>query len=508
MSFISRKKSSKVAPVICTETNVKSGDPSCELIHKIRRSASDNVGRLTSQWQQIEGNLTEYRDKGWKQFIEKVEHNDEIHKFRETLDIFLKEICSIQLAHDTYCASSCLSSGSMELTSDIDITVKGNCLAKNFFHLEALRKTISLIFSKSYFFTDDNGIFDINSVFRFFDINFYISNFAIKKKPIVPEDRLSSYWVSDSYNQLRVIKEQSSLFGINKSQMDTQEIYDRYKMVILELDNYILKVAQRTDDFSIFGQCNTTRNSTSGILESKTNLQDAFDSNNEREIANAVVDTISQLATMEDECYVSQGAFFHVVMSMQRGLIFKDVEENAEMKKIYMFMMVCSILENLRFAVHHPGKSRGKYLIRVFDANIIRDPSGQDQLSKSMSKLLQRSDVDINDIKKLQQLRRSKDDKVTFISLEKEVKEKFALLDEGTLERKFEELYEHVTTSMYQNNVFCSTSQGGKMKLKPLLGKDKKQIKKHVDGKMRLIFIDSKRRQYTKRKDGIVPLRK
>jgi archaeosine-15-forming tRNA-guanine transglycosylase len=50
-------------------------------------------------------------------------------------------------------------------------------------------------------------------------------------------------------------------------------------------------------------------------------------------------------------------------------------------------------------------------------------------------------------------------------------------------------------------------AQGGGMKLKRCLTKDKVQLKKQIAGKMRLIYTDDKRHQYVKMNGAFVALR-
>ena len=83
---------------------------------------------------------------------------------------------------------------------------------------------------------------------------------------------------------------------------------------------------------------------------------------------NEFIDTISKIAQSQNESYVTQGAFFHVVKMLQEKREFKDRDT------IFDQMMVCSALENLDFAISHPN-SREKYMMRVFDAiSKINDP--------------------------------------------------------------------------------------------------------------------------------------
>lgn len=179
--------------------------PAVTLFKQAEKKYKSAIDELKQEWTQLASSLSQFKDKGWKEFIEHVDENRSLTDFRKKLDTLLKRVCSLQLKNP--CVSECKSSGSTELTSDIDITLQGNCLATNLFHLEALRKLITVIFSQGDFFKNDRGVFEINRVFHLFDINFYISNFAINKLPNYNKNKLSSYWLSTSIKQIKVIRE-------------------------------------------------------------------------------------------------------------------------------------------------------------------------------------------------------------------------------------------------------------------------------------------------------------
>lgn len=517
------EKSKKIYPEQIVESSYKRGDPSVDIMRKVIIRSEQKLHRLREDWHEIEWNLSEFKQQGWKSFIEQVERinntsNNRVSltEFRKALDIFLKEICSTQLEHNKKCSSKCISSGSTDITSDIDVTITGNCLETNFFHLEALRNIFSSIFSSGRFFRDEYDNFQINRVFYFFDINFYISNFAIKKRPLLPDNRLSSYWVSTSTKQLHVINEQGKLYGIDKLNTNAEDLYDFYKTTILDLNEFFIQVEERRNaslgifEPNEFPEVQSYKRQRSSILNVESTFQNALNTNNENAIANAIVDAISLVATMEDECYVSQGAFFHVVMMMQRGIKFVDAEEEGTYEHdVLKFMMVCSILENLRFSIHHPGKSRGKYLIRVLDANLYLDTTLQTKLSSFLQDITIKSNISNDEIYDLQSLRRNKSTpelKQRFLSLEDSLKTRLASLETEFIQQLYDALYQYVASDVYTDTSKPMT--GGKLKLKPLLSTStKQQVKKMVAGKNRLVYIDAKRRQYTKQKGNFVSVR-
>ena len=78
-------------------------------------------------------------------------------------------------------------------------------------------------------------------------------------------------------------------------------------------------------------------------------------------------------------------------------------------------------------------------------------------------------------------------------------------LETGFLQTLYDNLYQFTINELYPEENIPMT--GGKLKVKPLMSSTKQQIKKLVDGKNRLVYVDNKRRQYIKQKGIFVPLR-
>ena len=254
----------------------------------------------------------------WKTFITTIDKGlaTQITDFRSDLDKLLKRACRLKSGR---CYIECLSSGSNSLTSDIDITVKGDCLVENYIQLNILHDILRKVFEQSELFKLNDEI-DVSKIFIFFDINFYLSNFGIKQNNKTDEAELASYIVTtESETQMSY-----AINGIPKTKQYALLVYD---LAILKND---------------------------------------IDNSLTQEKANRFVDLMSQIAAQEDECYITQGAFFHVVMHLQRGIPFRD-RVSGYYFNIWNSMMICSAVENIKFAFSHPS-SRGKYIIRVFDA--------------------------------------------------------------------------------------------------------------------------------------------
>lgn len=79
-----------------------------------------------------------------------------------------------------------------------------------------------------------------------------------------------------------------------------------------------------------------------------------------KEDADELIDAVSILSTLDEECYHTQGAYVHVVMCMMS-------RNESITKQLTKEMLVASMLENMCFAFTHPTKGN-KYLGRVADA--------------------------------------------------------------------------------------------------------------------------------------------
>ena len=301
------------------------------------RNYHSNKDELKTQWKTIESKfLKEVNQVSsnsnakwiWKEFITHISQQlaNDIVKFRNDLDESLKKVCKVDSAP---CAVECLSSGSTSITSDIDVTVKGDCIYENLVQLLKLHQLLKDVFSSSKIFVVNKQVV-LSKVFIFFDINFYLSNFALLKDTKHDPHNLSSYFLSTDYDvQLSYAKSfQHEQFADEQSRLAT------YNALVNEL--------------------NTLHNDLQG-KKYKFAIQD---------FTNSLVDIISQIAFLEDECYVTQGSFFHVVKHLQQGMLFND---SKYYPTTWNNMMCCSIMENLNFAVSHVS-SRGKYMIRVYDA--------------------------------------------------------------------------------------------------------------------------------------------
>ncbi len=385
---------------------------------------------------------------------------NKIHNFRGTFMGFITEKACV--SNDGKCKTSCLSSGSADLTSDVDVTVKGNCMLTNLSLLTAVRKYLTEYFNFKPFYGD------IAKISRFFDVNFYLSDFAILKDSNttdVQKTQLESYYLTND----------------NKSQI--QKILDNTKphsKVVNNFEEYI-------------GAVETANCALEQLQKDKNNQQ----------LQNNFVNEISNIALFEDECYVSQGAFMHVVYMTQKKLPFHTTLTDTT-GPIFLDFMICSMLENLNFAISHGGKSRGKYLMRVFDAeNHRRELSGRDTVSEVLDKHFTKEYVDgvLNAIKIIQEVRYSKPlNKSDLEFFEQGIKNKLTQFDNRvhTIENTYNDL------SVLQSTTY--NIHGGRTGYRKLLDKANKAVKKDINGKSCVVYVDQDRCQYIKRNNQYLRL--
>lgn len=270
---------------------------------------------------------TNVNSRKWANTMKNAANTDKLYIFRDALVSFIKgKICSE--------TTLCKSYGTTKVTSNVDITLS------NDEHIMFCFVTLQNIqeFLKNIFYDDTifyyNGKFALFKVTTFFDINFYLSNFEIKRKANNNKLSLLNYYLSNNYNSSGVVP--------------SQYIYAFY-----EYDNKNIRTIEASES-------NEYEIAVTKIedLESKK-LQD-------QSKIDELIDLFSIVSTFEDECYHTQGAFFHVVLMMQRGMNFENDEETSE---VFNNMLSASIIENLCFAYTHPHKQE-KYLSRVNDAYI------------------------------------------------------------------------------------------------------------------------------------------
>jgi hypothetical protein len=282
-----------------------------------------------------------------------------LYKFRQELnDFIVHKICISPV--------SCESYGSTKAASDIDVTITTRIehVKMSLTTYVQICKFLRELFHDDPLFTDPTTkAMRLRSVFHFFDMNYYLSNFAIKRHESLPKDHLSSYVLSRAYH----------------GQSD-KNINNQYYYAFVDLLYKVVEAEGHEEDREQLYI--NSYNEFSAMIE---HLQEGSAD------ADYVIDLLSKISTFEDECYHTQGAFFHVVLMMQRKINFKDIAKNEE---IYVKMLYASALENLSFAyTHFDIKSkRDKYILRYNDAYIRIKQLTRPQIAPIISSGIQRKD--------------------------------------------------------------------------------------------------------------------
>lgn len=496
------------------------------VVHEIQNKATNyfhkfesyiDNSKLQSKWKnllQTQGALKSYLGKPWKEFIYQFGayvNSNQVYIFRGELDNFIKTtICRLisEFSDSTHCVLDknvveCKSFGSEEVTSDIDVTINGTCISNNLITLEVIKKVLL------YFFKDEFGD-NLGQIFRFFDMNFYLSDFefpklnlsspvvhekqtdstqcrnAFKKdKPCVLKD-LNDFYISTSIQQLKLAFLVNGNHGIDKEL--------EYQSAVLTLNNTIKDMKKIKDN---------------------------------EQYHNIMIDMISYIATFEDECYITQGAFFHVVLMTQRNYVFTDVLSNDDLMYKYSFMMLCSFIENIKMAYthRHSPKSFNKYVTRALDAHerIIFE-SLYTFMTHGIAQIARLETINLNitlqtiedvvhvliDIYNgLEQTRANKN--ISIPNWFSTVKQNL----QATLYaqwRNYETYLSDYLNDLANNyvspndNGSAFLNMGGAM-FKKQRSKDNTPIKKIINGKERVVYVDAKRCQYVKMNGKFTPIK-
>lgn len=418
-------------------------------------------------------NAKKVENMNWKELVAKLTKMDgecfdgfsckdianEIQSFRGTFMKFITKTACV--SNDGSCETSCLSSGSDDLSSDVDVTVKGNCMMTNLYLLTAIRRYLTEYF----YFTPFNR--NIAKISKFFDVNFYLSDFAILKNSNTSDEqktKLESYYLTND--------QQSQIEKILKNTTSHPKVVDNFNdyVKVVENANRHLEILQKNQD--------------------------------NQQLQNNFVNEISNIALYEDECYVSQGAFMHVVYMTQKKFPFHKTLNETKTKPIFLNFMICSILENLNFAISHGGKSRGKYLMRVFDAEYHRRQLNirPDNISLILDEHFLKEyngEYILNTTAMIQKLRYSKKDKEMLNQLENSIKEYLMECSKEIITKTYNQMIKQFSSY---------NARGGRSGYRKLLDKTNKVVKKDINGKSCVVYVDQDRCQYVKRSNQYVRL--
>jgi hypothetical protein len=208
----------------------------------------------------------------------------------------------------------------------------------------------------------------------------------------------------------------------------------------------------------------------------------------ENQNANQIIYLLSLISLKEDECYHTQGAFFHAVMMLQRKIEFKFDTNNTDQKNLLANLLRASYIENIKFAISHKEGHFLKYVERINDASARLKTL--DASYESKFPLRQITYIESTEKKK------ASNEEAIYNQLKSDLtkfKKEFAGLNESDFP-KFQELKE----------IQGVRSQSH---LRVLRDPSNNPIKKHIQHRDRIIYVDARRVQYVKYHHQYVPIR-
>ena len=390
-------------------------------------------------------------------------------KFRKSLvDFIVENICQKSGSNST-----CVNFGSEGKDSNVDISIKseqGN-LISNIDTLHRIQLFLLELFKHVCIFYNDNGNVSLYKIYRFFDMNFYLTDFELgftnnytivtttvqKTTPTL----LSQYFYA--FYELFQIDDNNSPFtayakmynDIYNARLETLQTNSQAAAQYTNMDPTYANIYQ-----SIIDKYNLLKSSNTTAYQTKANDE--------------IIDLVSLLSTFEDECYHTQGAYYHVVHLLQKPDIIQLPSECTDETKLNIFC--ASAIENLCYAYTHASKQK-KYLGRVNDA---LKAATEIKINPTNSGILNAFQVG----------KTSKTSGVLTIPL-------------SSTQTDIQSILANLLTIIFVPSPLQTSSQqqgpqGGatKNKMKKLLNKHNEPVKKHLQGRTRQVYIDSSRKQY------------
>lgn len=385
-------------------------------------------------------------------------HNNIPDKHLTILVEFRKQLMAF--IYTTFCnTNECKDVGSTEPTSDVNVSIIStkkdtSDIAASYSTLLSIHSFIVLVFSDINIFKGKTSLYKI---LRFFDINFYLTNFKperIKTSNSMPI--LSSNYTTISEKNNNILSQYFyafyELFQLKESELNRCKIYNK-----MYNEMYNEHIAGRNYE------------------EMVSNIDTALKGTSDD---NKIIDLVSLLSTFENECYHTQGSYYHVVLGLQMGTHMDfdlDVKCN---------MLAASAIENLCYAYIHRSNYT-KYINRVFDA--VKSFDSIDKSSYIASR-----------VKSVDSIDKSPDIASRI----------FACIKTLQSNIKSSEIEEIEKTLLELLKITIPLQTGGMLKLQKMKNKEGLIIKKYINEKERVIYVDNTRKQYVKHKNAYIPISK
>jgi hypothetical protein len=383
------------------------------------------------------------KNRRWAEYMNSLDNEDDknnLHTYRDELvNFIIANFCN---------QNACVKYGSTELTSDVDVSIKGLENGTSLETLMVIKKFLEGQFSKHTVF-HVNGQFSIYEVYRFFDMNFYLTDFEIAKSTAYPLEQSGAKCMSQYFYAF------TELFHADIDDAPIKSFKGQfYSIHETEIGKLIP---------SDHGNNTQTRRTLIATAVHKKISNEQRDSAHD----NQVINMISLLSTTEDECYHTQGAYVHVVHYLQK----RHTNVDGVLDKysdVWVQMLCASAIENLCYAYTH-SSNRTKYVNRVNEAYKTLTPL----IASVQATLLEKAIYSCLPLR-------------TYTDYD--IRE--ALL----------RLLGIIITPLAAHG-------GSRIEcFKKLIDKQGHSVKKNIKGRARVIYVDSRRRQYVKYNNQYVPL--
>ena len=376
--------------------------PEDVLLREITRTLGNfkvQIRNLAEEWKNVKEQLESSFPERWDETIvwKNLFRDDRLkqlmmplYAFRRNLVSVLMQVCKQPRnavkpclgAAETKVDIECQDFGSTNIDSDIDVTIKSNCLVTNVITLRVILEIIESVFESDSFFGNasyNNASLPLENVLQLLDVNFYLSEMALLKNRSVPltsvdERDLKKYILSTDY----ALSAAASAYDDTTSSPTTKTMKMRRRSQF-DYAFYEWSTKKGIEQAAVLNPQYTTQYMFALSIQKKIehvylmNNHTALDSSQKE--FNDIIRLISELTLTQPECYHTQGAYFHVVLNRQKGIDFPaSIQKNdTSTRNIWINMLMASCIENLCFALNHHER-RQKYMMRVSDAlRLIQD---------------------------------------------------------------------------------------------------------------------------------------
>jgi hypothetical protein len=167
---------------------------------------------------------------------------------------------------------------------------------------------------------------------QFLDLNFYLSDFVVMRNP-VPTMEKTSYNINEFLVPLDAMEQFQYALHTRESKCPHPQYTKEYEGMLTDLNNMLGSVRASNEDSAVA----------------------------------ALINRISEISSYEPESYHSQGAFFHVVLMIQRNWTITATTPDDTRRLVNL--LIASLIENFSLAHKYSDPEKHtKYMGRAIDA--------------------------------------------------------------------------------------------------------------------------------------------